>query len=287
MVTDGLPALALEELFATAAELRIATLEFGCGNWSPAPHLDLELLLSAGVRGTISWGGSQRTGSRSPRSTAPATRYSLARGAAHRAVAWKTIRLAGARRTPGRDDVGVSWRPGDQNANWVTTAWPPEAARVLESQWREQVVPYWPGLVAEAGATGVNRLCLELHGQQNVFNVGTLFRLREAVGPVVGANLDPSHLFWTGADPLVAAGALGNAIHHVHAKDTRIDPAITSVQSLIDVTPTERVDARAWSYVTLGDGHGETWWRAFYSALREPGSTSDVDRARGSGVAEQ
>src|SRR5580658_3120972 len=117
------------------------------------------------------------------------------------------------------------------------------------------MIPYWTGLVAEAQTNGVERLCLELHGQQNVYNVATLFRLREAVGPVVGANLDPSHLFWMGADPLTAVGALGASIYHVHAKDTRINPAVAPIQSLIDVTPNDRIAERAWSYVTLGDGH--------------------------------
>jgi hypothetical protein len=53
----------------------------------------------------------------------------------------------------------------------------------------KQAIPYWRGLVAEASAHGVDRLCLELHGQQQVYNVRTLFRLRDGVGPVVGANL--------------------------------------------------------------------------------------------------
>ena len=91
------------------------------------------------------------------------------------------------------------------------------------------------------------KLCLELHGQQNVYNVATLFRLREAVGPVVGANFDPSHLFWMGADPLAAIRALGDAIYHVHAKDTRINAASRRSTALIDTTPKDRAGGRAWS----------------------------------------
>jgi sugar phosphate isomerase/epimerase len=79
----------------------------------------------------------------------------------------------------------------------------------LPAQWTEQLIPYWIGLAAEARAAGVERLCLELHGQQNVFNVRTLFRLRDAVGPMVGANLDPSHLIRMGADRLAAVPVLG------------------------------------------------------------------------------
>jgi sugar phosphate isomerase/epimerase len=73
------------------------------------------------------------------------------------------------------------------------------------------------------------------------------------------------------ADPLVAAGALGEAIYHVHAKDTRINAAIAAVNGQIDVTPMDRLEARAWSYVTLGDGHDAGWWRRFCAALRDAG----------------
>jgi sugar phosphate isomerase/epimerase len=270
LVTDGLLALPFEELLRTAAELRIATLEFGCGNWSPAPHLDLDGLLgSASAReaflGSIKAHGLEISALNcSGNPLHPGTA-----GAAHRAVTSKTIRLAGmlgVRRVVMMS--GCPGGPGDANANWVTTAWPPEAAAVLEAQWTEQLIPYWIGLAAEARAAGVERLCLELHGQQNVFNVRTLFRLRDAVGPMVGANLDPSHLFWMGADPLAAVPVLGEAIYHVHAKDTRINVTRASIHGLIDVTPTDCVADRAWSYVTLGDGHGPAWWRAFCSTLR-------------------
>ena len=87
-------------------------------------------------------------------------------------------------------------------------------------------------------------------------------------GRSVGANFDPSHLFWMGADPLAATRVLAPAIYHVHAKDTRIDPAIASVNSLIDTKPMDRLLDRSWSYVTLGYGHDLLWWREFCSLLR-------------------
>ena len=88
----------------------------------------------------------------------------------------------------------------------------------------EVVTPYWKELAEHAEAHGGVRLCIEMHGQQLVYNVPTLLRLREAAGPLVGANYDPSHLMWMGADPIAAIDALGDAIFHVHAKDTRIEP---------------------------------------------------------------
>ena len=58
-----------------------------------------------------------------------------------------------------------------------------------------------------------------------VYNPETLLKLREAVGPQIGANLDPSHLFWQGIDIVEAIKILGReqAIFHVHAKETYVD----------------------------------------------------------------
>ena len=263
----------LDRLLPTVAGFGVTMVEFGCGNWSPAPHLKLDALLASKRERTEFLARVAGHGlSISALNCSGNPLLPGAAGEAHRAVTSKTIALAGLMGL--RRVVMMSGCPGgpnDANANWVTTAWPPEAAAVLDRQWSEQLIPYWRALAAEARTAGVEHLCLELHGQQNVFNVRTLFRLREAVGPVVGANLDPSHLFWMGADPLAAVGGLGDAIYHVHAKDTRINREIAAVHGLIDVTPMDRLDERAWSYVTLGRGHDASWWRAFVGALRTAG----------------
>jgi sugar phosphate isomerase/epimerase len=115
----------------------------------------------------------------------------------------------------------------------------------------------------KASASGVEQIALELHGSQCVYNVPSLLKLRAAVGPVVGANLDPSHLFWMGADPLAAIDALGAAVYHVHAKDTLLNAPVQAVTSLLENGSLTDIPARAWSYITLGHGHGETWWRQF------------------------
>jgi sugar phosphate isomerase/epimerase len=270
MVTDSLGHLPLDDLLRTAAELGIEMLEFPCGNWSSAPHIKLDAMLeSAPARSEFLAKLRDHGLALSALNCSGNPLHPGEPGKRHQAVTSKTIRLAG---MLGVDRVvlmsGCPGGPGDANANWVTTAWPPEAARVLAWQWDEMLIPYWKGLVAEAGAAGVSKLCLELHGQQNVYNVATLFRLRDAVGPVVGANFDPSHLFWMGADPLAATRALAPAIYHVHAKDTRIDAGVASVNSLIDTTPTERMPDRSWNYVTLGYGHDLLWWREFCTSLR-------------------
>jgi sugar phosphate isomerase/epimerase len=273
MVTDSLGHLPMQELLRTAAELGIEMLEFPCGNWSSAPHLNLDALLASEMA-RAEWMAMLRDHdlALSALNCSGNPLHPGELGQRHREVTSKTIKLAG---LLGVERVvlmsGCPGGPGDANANWITTAWPPEAARVLAWQWDEVVIPYWKTLAVEAQEAGVTRLCLELHGQQNVYNVETLNRLRDAVGPVVGANFDPSHLFWMGADPLAAIRALGSAIYHVHAKDTRIDQAMASVNSLIDTKWVDRVSQRSWSYVTLGYGHDVLWWREFCALLRMVG----------------
>ena len=270
MVTDSLAHLALDDLLHAAVEVGIEMLEFPCGNWSSAPHLKLDVMLeSAAARDEFTGKLRDHGLVLSALNCSGNPLHPGELGKRHQAATSGTIRLAG---MLGVDRVvmmsGCPGGPGDANANWVTTAWPPEAARVLAWQWDEIVIPYWKGLVAEAEAAGVRKLCLELHGQQNVYNVETLFRLRDAVGPAVGANFDPSHLFWMGADPLAAVRALAPAIYHVHVKDTRVDRTTAGINGLIDTKPMDRLAERSWSYVTLGYGHDLLWWREFCALLR-------------------
>jgi sugar phosphate isomerase/epimerase len=273
MITDSLGDMDAEELVKTAAELGIERLEFAGGNWSRAPHLNLDRMLES----------------------APARREFLARlrdhgialsalncsgnpvhpgehGRRHREVTEKTVKLAsllGVERVVMMS--GCPGGPGDANANWVTTSWPAEMQTILKYQWEEVLIPYWRGLVAYANGLGIRKLCLELHGHQNVYSVETFQRLRDAVGDTVGVNFDPSHLMWMGADPLKAIPALDGAIYHVHAKDTRVDPGIAGLNGRIEFKTNDRASERAWNYVTLGLGHDEAWWRKFCAALRAVG----------------
>jgi sugar phosphate isomerase/epimerase len=159
----------------------------------------------------------------------------------------------------------------DTMPNWVVSSWPPETQEILRYQWDEKLIPFWTQIAQLARENGVERVALELHGNQCVYNVPSLKRLRDAVGPVIGANLDPSHLFWMGADPLVAAEALGNAIYHVHAKDTMLNAPVQATTSLLENGSLMNILARSWSYITLGFGHGEEWWRQFCYRLKMAG----------------
>jgi sugar phosphate isomerase/epimerase len=273
MVTDSLGGLGFEEVLDAAKGLGLDCVEFATGNWSSAPHIDIDALLKS-KPGRDKFTGALKTRGLSI-SALTCNGNSLHPGRSgreHDKVIRKTIELAP---QLGVDRVvlmsGCPGAPGDKHPNWITVAWPPETTQILEWQWNEVLIPYWRELVAFAKKKGIRHLCLELHGGQNVYNVATLMRLRDACGDVVGVNFDPSHLMWMGADPIAAVEALGPAIFHVHAKDTRIDPRNVGLNSRIETRPSERAGERSWNYVTLGYGHGEDFWRAFCLALRRVG----------------
>lgn len=162
--------------------------------------------------------------------------------------------------------------PGDSEdakaPNWVTCPWPNEFSEVLEWQWNKVLIPYWKDLVAFARAHGVNKIGLELHPGFCVYNTESLLRLRAAVGDEIGANLDPSHLIWQGMDPVAVIRALGPAIFHFHAKDTKIDKYNTAVNGVLDTkTYTDEIN-RSWIFRSVGYGNDASYWKDIISNLR-------------------
>ena len=162
--------------------------------------------------------------------------------------------------------------PEDRYPNRVVTSWPPETQEILDYQWSTVAIPYWKELKEVAKAHGVTKLALEPHGCQLVHDVENFEKLRDACGgdKTIGFNLDPSHLFWMGADPVAVARALGDAIYHVHVKDVRVEkPA--AVNTLLDGKGVLEFAKRSWNFVIPGYGHDERWWREFLVTLKMMG----------------
>lgn len=273
LMTDSLGGMSRDELLNAADTLGLQAVEFSTGNWASAPHLDLEQMLAdEGAReaflGQVAERGLEISALNcSGNQLAPGDA-----GRRHDEVVRKTIRLASVLRIERVVLMsGLPAAPGDRYPNWVTVAWPPEAVEVLDHQWSDVAIPYWRDLAAFAGDLGIRQLCIEPHGHQLVFNTETLLRLREAVGPTVGVNFDPSHMMWMGGDPLTAIRRLEGAIFHVHAKDTRLDAENRGPNTLLETKPMDRVRERSWSYVTLGYGHPEAFWRDFVTLLKQVG----------------
>src|SRR5579859_6022061 len=127
MVTDSLSYLGFDALVETASQLGLQMLEFACGNWSQAPHVDLDKLLEdeAALRtfvGKIRDHGLEISALNcSGNQLAPGNP-----GMAHDTVVHKTMKLAsllGVKRIVMM--AGLAAGPGDMDPNWVTVAWRP------------------------------------------------------------------------------------------------------------------------------------------------------------------
>jgi sugar phosphate isomerase/epimerase len=186
-------------------------------------------------------------------------------------VQHNTIKLA---ERLGVDTVVVfSGCPGDSDnakyPNWVTCSWPPDFWEISKWQWEKKVIPFWKKEAKLAKAHGV-KLAFEMHPGFVVYSADTLMRLRQECGDNIGANLDPSHLFWQGQDPVACVRLLGKAIYHVHAKDCKIYPPVAT-KGVLDTSSYASEMTRAWIFRTVGYGHGEEFWRDFVSTLRMVG----------------
>jgi len=161
--------------------------------------------------------------------------------------------------------------PGDKQPNWVTCAWPPDYLEILEYQWNRVVFPYWEKTLAFVRKHGIRKIALEMHPGFVVYNPETLLKLRKEVGSELGANFDPSHLFWQGIDPCAAVRDLVGAIWHVHAKDVGIHEWNSRRNGVLDTKHYKEEMKRSWIFRTVGYGNPRRVWCDFVSALRMVG----------------
>ena len=273
LVSDSLGHLPFAKMLDTAKANGIAGVEINSANWTTAPHCDLaKLVKDAGARKAFKHEFDKR-GLELIALNANGNQLHPTDGERQSKGLYDSITLAG---ELGVDAVVLmSGLPAgnktDTMPNWVVSSWPPETQAILKYQWEDVLLPYWKKLADHAKKSGVTKLCVELHGNQVVYNVPTLLRLRKEIGAIVHANFDPSHLMWMDADPLAAIDALGAAIGHVHAKDTFINKPVAALISRLENGGLTNIPARAWSYITLGYGNGEKWWRDFCYRLRMAG----------------
>ena len=181
--------------------------------------------------------------------------------------------------TPGGD-------AGSTSPVWNPLPWWSPLLDVRDHQW-EVAVPFWKDVQARAADADV-RVCVEMHPGNVVFNPATMHRLAESIGAThVGAEMDPSHLFWQGIDPVRAVQDLGDLVYNAAAKDTRINDAAL-VNGVLDdrftrVAPGEPgylslgggtslsgwPSNPSWDFVAVGRGHDVAWWTEFLRALQE------------------
>ena len=188
---------------------------------------------------------------------------------AHHQAHRETVKLA--KKLGVKVVINFSGCPGDSDTakspNWVTCPWPEDFSDIVAWQWEKKVIPYWKTEAKFAADHGV-KLAYEMHPGFVVYNTETMLRLRRECGRVIGANFDPSHLFWQGMDPLVSLRALRGAVWHVHAKDCQVDPINAAENGVLDTKHYADEINRSWIFRTVGYGHGEEFWRNFVSTLR-------------------
>jgi sugar phosphate isomerase/epimerase len=268
--TPLLSSLPLDAVLKKLASLGINTVEFATGNYPGDAHCKLSMLDNpselAAFKGKIADAGFTISALSCHGNPLHPNRQEAQK---HREVSRKTILLA---EKLGVDTmVDFSGCPGDspdaRAPNWVTCPWPNDFQDVLNWQWDEVVTPYWEEHGRFARDHGV-RIAIEMHPGFVVYNPETMLRLRAIGGSHVGANLDPSHLFWQGIDPIAAIRVLGDAIFYVHAKDTQIYAANMPRVGVLDTKPYTQERDRSWIFRTVGYGHGAEWWNEFISTLR-------------------
>ncbi len=167
--------------------------------------------------------------------------------------------------------ITFSGCPGDSEGskypNWVVCAWPPDFLEIAKYQWNEVLIPYWEKAAKFASECGIKKIALEMHPGFCVYNAETLMKLRNAVGEMIGANFDPSHLIWQGTDPVFAIKNLGKAIHHFHAKDVIVDKYNTAANGVLDYKSYLDEAHRSWIFRTVGYGSDDKLWKDMMSAL--------------------
>jgi len=176
--------------------------------------------------------------------------------------------------------------PGTSLPVWNPLPWWSPFLDVQDHQW-SVAVPYWTEVQARAAAADV-RVAIEMHPGNIVFNPRTLHRLvAETNATHVGAEMDPSHLFWQGIDPVLAVADLGELVYIAAAKDTRINEA-AKVNGVIDDSFYRVAEGEkgylplgggstlsgwprtpSWDFVAVGRGHDTAYWTEFLRALHK------------------
>jgi len=258
------------------AERGIAHIEMGVGGWKQADHLDLDALLRDArerdrLQGELREHGlvlSCVNAAGNPLHPDPAVgerHAALLRGAVELAALLGCDRVVTMSGCPGGRDGG---------STPVFASWPvvPDDETLWEWQLEHRLAPFWRELSAWAAAAAPEvMICLELHAGASAYNPASFARLREAAGPNVGVNLDPSHFWWQGMDPLAVIDEVGPAIGFAHGKDTLVHPDRVRRNGLLDLAFPVDPDTASWHFCAVGSGHDDATWAALVAALQSAG----------------
>lgn len=272
LCTDVLANLSFTDMLDKVKSLGILSVEMTAGGWGGCPHVPTAELLADESKLTAFKAEVDERGMEIAALNCSGNPLAPGKmGEAHTKTTYDTAVLAG--------KLGVkklvmmsglpAGAPGDATPNWITStvSWPDYMAETVRYQWEDVAIPWWQDFAAHAKANGIEQIAIEEFPCQLVYNPETLFKLRDAVGDIIGMNLDPSHLMAMGADPIASARALRGVIYHVHGKDARIERGLCDVNGLMETKPVTDCENRTWNYVAVGCGKDLKWWKEFFSVL--------------------
>ena len=269
----------LDDALDTCVAEGIQAVEIGCGAYPGKAHLDIDALLESKAKRDELLKKIESRGLMLSALSCHGNPLHPVKSIAqdHHNAFVNGVKLASALGVPVVN--GFSGCPGDgpdaKNPNWVTCAWPDEFRDILEWQWNDSVFPYWKEQASFLKAHNV-KFAIEMHPGFVCYSNDTLLKLRDGIGAdgdSIGANFDPSHLWWQGIDPIAAVRELGQqgALYHVHAKDTKINPYTSALNGNLDAKSYGDINGRSWIFRSVGYGHGVEWWKDFCSTLRMVG----------------
>ena len=274
--SDSLPRLGRREMLAWCAARGITDVEIGVGAWGPwpRPHLDLATIGDRAERDRLK-GELRDHGVRlaavnaagnllHPDAGKRAHAQGRFRAAVDLAVALgvdRVVTMSGCPAGAGGGSLGVF-------PCWATSA---DDERLFAWQMEHEVGPFWRATsdwLAKA-APGV-MVCLEMHPGVTIFSTAGFQALSAHVGRNVGINLDPSHFWWQGIDPLTVVEALGDRIGWMHGKDTLLYPDRIRRHGVLHFAPPDPAEA-PWHFCPVGEGHDDATWAALLAAVRRAG----------------
>jgi sugar phosphate isomerase/epimerase len=257
LLTDALERRTLGAVEAWCEERGIGALEIGVGGYSPAPH-------AGALPGRLEVVALNASGN--------PLHPDRAIAAAHDGALRRALQLAAELGVP--RVVAMSGCPGA--GRWPVFAggaWLPDMEGLWDEQW-PVIEAYWRALSRTAPA-GVD-ICLELHPGTSIYNAASFERLAQVTGDNVKVNLDPSHFWWQGIDPVATVRALAGRIGFVHGKDTLIHPERIALHGVLDFRWPSDAETMPWHFCAVGRGRPLAEWRELFEALAVAGYAGPV-----------
>ena len=270
--TDSVQNLTRTDALDVIAKAGATAVELAVGGQSSAPHMNLsELLSNKKARETLISELNNR-GLRIGALNCSAWPMHPIKGNEHVEIIKGAMQLA--QLLDVKKIVTMSGCPGDgpnsSTINWIFFPWPSDGVDLLNRQW-SQTLDLWTELAAFGSDHGIEKIAFELHPMHLVYNTPTLLKIRQHIGQIIGANVDPSHLFWQHMDPIAMIRALGDAVHHVHLKDLEFNHQQLGIAGTLDSRTFANPAERSWNFRTVGKGHGDEFWTPFFNALKDIG----------------